>query len=320
MTVWGGQFAIQLYERYGPDLGDLQRLEPLVPAIGKSYTGEERRLLYLMTRFVQPEVIVEFSPKRGWSTAHMAAALERNGKGEIISFELDPNYAWAARRTLRRLGLGHRARFVVGDVREELPRVYEALQRSRGVTGLDFLFIDSDHGKPFARWYIDNLFPLVRRDGMIHVHDIQAAPERVVGGEAIFPEPTGEERLLARYLTERPHHYCWFSVSELVRDEGYLAAVRPFGGGRLAFPADPGRPLHPVERTLGFERNPTLWITRIGEQETTRYPGRPFVPLMTTLGERLGYTVRKRLAFVYAPLREQRILARRRAKLAREQR
>jgi predicted O-methyltransferase YrrM len=314
MSVSSGEFATRLYETYGKDLADLQPLERLRPSIGKSYAGEEGRLLYLMTRFVRPELIFEFSPKRGWSTAHMASALERNAKGRIISFELDPNYVWAARRTLRRLGLEHRARFVVGDVREELPRVYETLRSSHGVTGIDFLFIDSDHGEPFARWYIDNLFPLVKQSGVIHVHDIQAAPERVVRGERIFPEPSGEERLLAHRLTERPHEYRWFSVSELVRDERYLADVRRLGGGRLEFPPNRGWPLHPVEKAIGFERSPSLWITKVGEQETATYPGRPFDPLMPRLSQRVGYTLRKRVAFAYAPFREMRIAARRRAK------
>ena len=48
----------------------------------------------------------------------MAAALERNGRGRLISFELDPIYAAIARRTLRRAGLAHRVEIVVGDVRE----------------------------------------------------------------------------------------------------------------------------------------------------------------------------------------------------------
>jgi len=104
-------------------------------------------------------------------------------------------------------------------------------------------------------------------------------------------------------------------VSELVRDAGYLAAVRRLGGGQLEFPANRSWPLHPVEKTIGFERSPSLWITKLGEQETATYPGRPFDPLMPRLGQRVGYALRKRVAFAYAPFREMRIAARRRAKL-----
>src|SRR5206468_10651136 len=92
MDAWGKELVVELYTRYAPDVERLQRFDAFIPTIGKSYAGEERRLLYLMTRFIEPELIIEFSPKRGWTTLHMAAALEDNHKGRIISFELDPIY------------------------------------------------------------------------------------------------------------------------------------------------------------------------------------------------------------------------------------
>src|SRR5262245_66305201 len=122
MDAWGKELAVELYTRYAPDVERLQRFDAFIPTIGKSYAGEERRLLYLMTRFNSPELIVEFSPKRGWTTLHMAAALEDNHKGRIISFELDAIYAALTERTVNTGGLGRRVEVYVGGVRGELPR------------------------------------------------------------------------------------------------------------------------------------------------------------------------------------------------------
>jgi len=305
MDAWGKELVVELYKRYAPDVGRLHRFDPFMPKIGKSYAGEERRLLYLMARFIVPEVIVEFSPKRGWTTLHMAAALEDNGKGRIISFELDPIYAALTKRTVKTAGLAHRVEVVVGDVREEFPRVYGDPGAWRSAPEIGFLFVDSDHSAEFARWYLGNLFPLVRQDGVIHVHDIETSPERVGKNEPLPVEPTGEEKVLAEHLTRHRERYRWFSVADAVRDQAYLGAVRPWGGGDLSFPPDRVR-FHPTDARMGFERNPSLWILRTGPQESKTYPHRPFEPLHRTLKERLAYETRKQIASFYAPLREMR--------------
>ena len=312
-TRWGADFLADLYRRYGHELADLDAVTGKVGDIGKSYDAEERRVLYLMARHVAPDVVFEFSPKRGWTTVHVAAALERNGKGRILSFELEPVYAWVARRTLRRAGLAHRARFFVGDVREELPPAYERLRAAGEIDGIQFLFIDSDHGGEFARWYVDNLFPLVRPGGVIHVHDVVAAPERIVRGEASLREPTGEERVVAEHLVRHSDRYRSFSLADLVRDRAYLDAVRPLGGGAIALP--PGRAAaYPTIQAVGFEPNPSLWILNTGEQQADRYPGVKFPLLERTLAQKVRYAVTKRLAPVYAPIRELRRDIRQRAK------
>ena len=311
---WASDLAAGLYARFADGVARLGRFDPLVATLGKSYAGEERRLLYLMVRHTAPEFVFELSPKRGWSTLHIAAALEDNGRGKVISFELDPIYGHLARSTVRRAGLGHRSEVVVGDVREKLPRVYERLRRDGQVSGIGFLFIDSEHSAPFATWYIENLFPLVVRGGLIHVHDIEAAPERVVSGAATSHEPLGEERVLAEHLIAHREAYRWWSVAAAVRDAAYLERVRPWGGGRLAL--SPDRRPHPVEAALGMERNPTLWIEKLGPQEAVAYPYRPFEPLRLPLGRKLRNVIRRWLAFVYVPLRERRRERRRRAKAA----
>jgi len=304
--AWGRDLVAELYARYAADLTRLDRFEDLRERIGKSYTGEERRLLYLMTRHRAPDLIVEFSPKRGWSTLHMAAALEDNGRGHLLSFELEPVYAALTRRTLKEAGLRHRAEVIVGDVRAEFPKVYDDRDRWRSDAGLEFLFIDSDHSAPFADWYLGNLFPLVRQSGVIHVHDVEAPPEVIAEGRTFYSDnPSGEEQRLAAYLLSRRERYRWFSVAALVRDAGYLAAVRPHGGGDVALPPERRR-AHPGDARIGFERNPSLWIERVVPQEQTDYPWRPFDRIPGSPLKRLRYAMRSLIAPAYAPIREAR--------------
>ena len=305
MEAWGKELVFELYNRYAPDVERLRRFNSFIPTIGTSYAGEERRLLYLMVRFMAPELIIEFSPKRGWTTLHMAAALEDNHKGRIISFELDPIYAALTKRTVKTASLAHRVQIVVGDVREEFPRAYDDPDTWRSTPEIGFLFVDSDHSAEFAHWYLGNLFPLIQQNGVVHVHDIETSPERVVNNEPLPVEPTGEEKVLAEHLIRHRERYRWFSVADAVRDQAYLSAVRPWGGGDLSFPPDRVR-LHPTDERMGFERNPSLWILQRGPQETKTYPHRPFEPLHRTLKERLAYETRKQIASLYAPLREMR--------------
>lgn len=47
----------------------------------------EGKVLYVLTRLLQPERVVEIGTHRGCSTTHFATALDINGKGEIISLD-----------------------------------------------------------------------------------------------------------------------------------------------------------------------------------------------------------------------------------------
>lgn len=162
------QLIPQSYALYSHDLAALARFEAHKARIGAMYHEEERRILYLMTRRLCPEVVVEFSPNKGWSTLHLAQALETNGRGHIHSFELDPANITVAQQALAEYGLTHRVTFYAGDVRNTLPPLLAAWGQS-----IDFLFVDSNHSYDFARWWLADVLPSVRPGGLVHVHDIE---------------------------------------------------------------------------------------------------------------------------------------------------
>ena len=279
------ELLYHLYRTYGSDLRSLKLFEGR-PAFGAAYHKEERRILYMMVRHAAPELIVELSPKRGLSTAHMALALEHIGRGRILSFELSWHSVTRAYRNLRDVGLAHRVELVHGDVREELPR---ALRRQGIDAGaLRFLFIDSDHGAAFARWYLRALFPCVPRGGIVHVHDIFTDPLAALRDQPLAP--TGEEHEVRRYFAEHPREFERLSVADCVRDAVYLTTVRDFGGGDVAL----DRSQRVARRgATHAEWNPSLWLRKQVEAESRTIVPVPFAPLPSPPVKRVVRAMRR---------------------------
>jgi len=160
--------VIALYRKHTNDLAAIRAYERHRNEIGMMYHDEERRLLYLLVRHFRPAIVVEFSPNKGWSTLHLARALEDNGSGQIHSFELEATNVAVAQRVLAEYGLAHRVQFYIGDVRRTLPPVLRKLGQP-----VDFLFVDSDHSYDFGRWWLSEVLPFVRSSGLVHVHDVE---------------------------------------------------------------------------------------------------------------------------------------------------
>ena len=104
----GGRISnAERYELYGA-------APPLAIA---PHTGE---LLYALTRARRPRIAVEFGASHGVSTIHLAAGLRDAGIGSLVSSELLPEKADAARRNLVAAGLGDIVELRTGDALETL--------------------------------------------------------------------------------------------------------------------------------------------------------------------------------------------------------
>jgi predicted O-methyltransferase YrrM len=118
----------------------------------------EAELTYLRIRDRRPATVVEISPFRGWSTTWILRALEDNGEGSLVSFD----HVEDSRRFVP-AELAGRWTLISGDVRDRTSDMPEPI---------DYLFIDSDHRRTFAEWYLAELIPRLAPGAAVSVHDV----------------------------------------------------------------------------------------------------------------------------------------------------
>jgi len=97
-----------------------------------SITPEVGELLGVLVLARRPCTIVEFGASHGYSTIHLAAAVRDIGSGRVITTEIEPTKAEAARRNLAACGLDDLVDLRVGD----------ALTTLADVEQVDLLFLD----------------------------------------------------------------------------------------------------------------------------------------------------------------------------------
>ncbi len=83
---------------------------------------ETATLLYMLARSAKATSIVEFGMSFGISTLHLAAALEDNGGGRVITTEFEQSKVAHARANFEAAGLAHRVEIREGDALETLAR------------------------------------------------------------------------------------------------------------------------------------------------------------------------------------------------------
>jgi predicted O-methyltransferase YrrM len=189
----------------------------------------EAELTYLRIRERRPEVVVEVSPFRGWSTTWILRALRDNGAGSLVSFDLIPD----AGRFVP-ADLAEPWTLVVGDVRDRISEMPESI---------DYLFIDADHRRPFAEWYLAELVPRVPAGSGASIHDIfhGSGPGR----------RSGEAKVVLEWFEQ--NDVAWFTPSRFgpgrVHDEiraqrlllGLEAPIHTGDHDSIAFFDAPGR-------------------------------------------------------------------------------
>ncbi len=150
----------------------------------------EAEVTYLLIRETRPRKVVEFSPCGGWSSSWILNALIDNGDGgQLWSFDLTDQATKVLPESLTR-GRWH---FIQGDVKEHLddfPPEFE------------YLFIDSDHSRPFAEWYIGALFPRIQAGTVVSVHDVFHKKNPSAEGEAVIAWLEGRD---LSYWTAAPN-------------------------------------------------------------------------------------------------------------------
>lgn len=93
-----------------------------------SVAPDSGRLLYSLVRAVQPTTIVEYGMSYGISTLHLAAAVHDNGRGHIITTEMNSHKLTAAHATFAEAGVSDLITVLEGDARQTLQSVTGPVQ------------------------------------------------------------------------------------------------------------------------------------------------------------------------------------------------
>jgi predicted O-methyltransferase YrrM len=138
--------------------------------------------LYLLVRAARPRMVVETGVLYGASSAHILAALARNGGGELHSLELgrdhhEPPHDHFVPRDLQRHWT-----LVIGDSRDELRSL---LNRCAPV---DLFLHDSLHTFDHMTWEFETALPSLSPSGILASDDILNPPSLLgVFQETAFP-------------------------------------------------------------------------------------------------------------------------------------
>ena len=128
------------------------------------------RLCYLLTRLLRPDTVVETGTARGVTTAHILAALEKNGNGRLHSVDLPPLRPGAADEVGMFVPQNLRGRWSLhrGSSRKVLPGLLAGL----GPVGL---FVhDSLHTYRHMRWEFGQVGPRLAPRAAVVADDILA--------------------------------------------------------------------------------------------------------------------------------------------------
>jgi predicted O-methyltransferase YrrM len=151
---------------YGPERAAIGARAPLAVA------PEVGRILYGLVIATRPRLVVEFGASFGFSTLHLAAALDDLGAGELITTELIEEKARVTAENLEAAGLAARVEIRQGDALGTLEEIdtpidllfldgsndlyVEVLQMLESRLSLDALIVaDLSHGDPHHVRYRD---------------------------------------------------------------------------------------------------------------------------------------------------------------------
>lgn len=177
---------IGLFEKYREELYELSvALRDKCEEMRKrnmwvAFSDMDGEMLYMLIREGRPETVFEVSPNAGWSTNYLLAALTKNGKGMLHSFDIIEKmngkpFEQVIRENQCALCDQKRLTVYIGDAREEVKKVQG---------DIDFMLIDSCHEAWFAEWYVAHLFPRV--NGQVFVQDIANVDRLESSSEASY--------------------------------------------------------------------------------------------------------------------------------------
>jgi hypothetical protein len=125
--------------------------------------------LYLLTRAARPRIVVETGVLYGASSAHILAAMECNGQGELQSIELGAPAGEPPHDFFVPPELTGRWNLVMGDSRRKLPALLTRLDQ------IDLFHHDSLHTFEHMTWELETALPHLGPGGILSSDDVLIA-------------------------------------------------------------------------------------------------------------------------------------------------
>lgn len=162
------------------DLDELRRLICVATTRGNGRIAASQHLQEMtdLCNLVEPRspsVIVEIGSARGGSL-YLWSRLVQSG-GLVISIDLPGgpgSVRWPTRRQYRKFGHKRNVNVKMLSMNSHAPSTRKRLQEILAGRDIDFLFIDGDHAYEGVKQDFYGYLPLVRDDGMIALHDVNA--------------------------------------------------------------------------------------------------------------------------------------------------
>jgi predicted O-methyltransferase YrrM len=123
--------------------------------------------IYFLVRAMRPDVVVETGVCYGASSAYILEALKQNGRGELYSIDLGNTRDEPPNDFFVPLRLRERWHLIVGDCKQELPRLLARLGP------IDLFHHDSLHTFEQMTWEYATALPYLGRNGVLSSHDVR---------------------------------------------------------------------------------------------------------------------------------------------------
>jgi len=163
------------------------------------------RFIYALAKTMRPDQILEVGTYAGGTAIGWGRAILENKKGKLISVDSDVysrgTFPDVTRANLRTLGLPDTAfELIAGDSKQVLPSL-----KGPYTNAFDLVLVDGDHTYEGALRDIENCIPLVKKGGLLLVHDVdrnrrmdEATPEH--------PHPVHEAFM--KIIREKKYEWC----------------------------------------------------------------------------------------------------------------
>jgi predicted O-methyltransferase YrrM len=148
-----------------------------------SRSGPSSMLLFNIVRTCKSERGLELGACMGLSAAYQAAAMQCNGRGQLITIEGAPTFAGIAAETLRSLELAEIAAVEVGPFRNTIETVLQRLKP------LDYAFIDGHHDEVATLEYFSQIIPFLAERSVLVFDDIRWSGGMIRAWEKIRRDP-----------------------------------------------------------------------------------------------------------------------------------